>query len=470
MNETKKQSLTLEHIVIIGTIGLAPFLGNLDGSIVMVASPTLAKVFHTDPAGISAIIVSYLLVAAGFALIFGRLGDIIGPHKVFMTGFLVLTAGSFFCGISPGLEFLVASRVVQGLGSTMLFSTYCAIVATALPEDIRGRAFGFSSVLASVGLAVGAPLGGFIVKSASWHWLFLFNIPFGILGFFLSYKYLRIKTFVKKEQTSFDIPGAFLSFLCLITLVYALQQGQDRGWSSTLIILLFFISIISFIFFILREMKFSEPLVDLKLFKNLPMAFAVMAAFLTIVLLDGILFTFPYFLEIVKGLSSEKVGMVLMIIPGAILICSPAAGFLSDKKNPVIISLVSVIFMILSSILFFLFKKDISMLFIILTIIIFGVSFAFFFVSNITLVMSHAVKGKEGVLSAVLAVVNNVGAIMGVSFFQIVFSMGFTGNVTEIINIPAGEIMTGFHRAMTFAIVISIIIFLVSIFGGKKRR
>ncbi len=470
MNEqNEKKSLKLEHILIIATIGVAPFLGNLDGSIVMIACPVLEQVFHTDTSGVSMIIVSYLLVSASFALIFGRLGDMIRPEKIFVMGFVVLTVGSLLCGLAPSLNYLVAFRVIQALGSTMLFSTYCAVVATNLPEEMRGRAFGFVGVLGSIGFAVGAPAGGFILKYLSWHWLFLFNIPFGIAGLILSCRYLLGKRAPPEKNACFDIWGGILSLICLLSFIYALNQGQDIGWGAPSVLALFCLSIVCFFLFILREKSFSSPLVDITIFRNTRMSFAVMAALLVIVLLNGILFLFPYFLELVKGLSTEKAGLVLMALPVAVFIFSPAAGYYSDKKSPQLISFIATASILISCILFTTLRADTPVWFILLPFLLFGISLAFFTVSNITLVMSNAEEGRQGIISAILSVTNCVGALMGVSFFQIVFSGCIGRNAKELSTISPGSIMQGFHTAMLFAVLLCIPALIASILAMKRR-
>lgn len=469
MSEIQK-NLKIEHVLIIATIGLAPFLGNLDGSIVMIASPILEKVFHTDTSGVSMVMVVYLLISASFALIFGRLGDMIGSTKIFITGFAVLTIGSTLCGISPGLNYLVAFRIIQALGSTMLFSTYYAVVATSLPDEIKGRAFGFISVLGSIGFAVGAPIGGLILKYLSWHWLFLFNIPFGIAGFILSYKFLHGKQIPPQEKNvPFDIPGGFLSLICLMAFVYALNIGQDIGWSAPLTIASFVISLVCLFLFIIREKAFSTPLVDITIFKNLYLSLAVIAALIVIILLDGTLFLFPYFLELVKGFSTEKAGLVLMALPVAFFIFSPLAGYLSDKKSPQLIASVSTVFILITCIIFTLLKADTPVLLILLPFLLFGVSFAFFTISNVTLVMSQATPGKQGIISATLAVINSVGALMGVSFFQIIFSGNIGTNIKELHNVPDGMLMQGFHTAMIFAVILCIPALIASIIIRDKK-
>lgn len=469
MNNSEEEPLTLKHILIIATIGIAPFLGNLDGSIIMIACPTLEKVFSTNTAGVSMIIISYLLVTASCALIFGRLGDMKGPAYVFMAGFAVITIGSLLCGLSNSLHTLVAFRLIQAVGSAMLFSTYCAVVATSLPASMRGRAFGFVGVMGSIGFAVGAPLGGFFLKYLSWRWLFLFNIPFGIAGLVLSYTFLRSEKNVPKQATPFDIWGGLLSLTGLCAFVYALHTGQKTGWDTPYVLTLFGFASICFVLFIIREKNFSAPLVDITIFKNMYLSLAALAALLVIILLNGVLFLFPYFFELVKGLAPEEAGLILMALPIAVFVFCPLAGYLVDKKSPRWIASIAVVCILLACGFFTFIGIDTPIEYIVVLFVVFGISLAFFTISNMTLVMSNANEGKQGIISAILSVINSVGALMGVTFFQIVFSH-FAGSATQSIHLLSPEKVTaGFGNAMILAVVICVPALAASIFAKKKK-
>jgi MFS family permease len=468
---------------------MAPFLGNLDGSIVMIACPVLQRIFSTDTSGVSMIIISYLLVSAGFALIFGRLGDMKGPEKIFAAGFAVLAAGSFLGGMAPNLNSLVAFRVIQALGSTMLFSTYCAAVAIHVPEEMRGRAFGFVSVLGSIGFAVGAPAGGFILKYLSWHWLFLFNVPIGIAGFFLACRFLlpkgvrpndaqtndvqtndaRPNVAAAEKRAPFDIWGGLLSLLCMISFVVALNVGQDIGWGALPVIALFVVSVICFILFIVRERSISSPLVDITIFRNLYLSLAVASALIFIVLLNGILFLFPYFLQLVKGLSPEMAGLMMMALPAAVFIFCPVAGWLCDRKSPQLISSAATAVILLSCVLFTFLGAGTPIWLIVMPFMLFGIALAFFTTANMTQVMSQAEEGRQGIISAMLSVVNCTGALLGVSLFQIVFSGAIGFSVKELHALPAVTIAKGFHAGMVCAVVLCIPVLLTSVLSGRRK-
>ncbi|MBP7868049.1 MAG: MFS transporter [Acidobacteria bacterium] len=450
--------------LVVLAIGLAPFLGNLDGSIVMIATPTLARTFHADTADVSLVVVAYLLVMAGFSLIFGKLGDRVGTDRVFMAGYAVLTLGSVLCGLAPGLGALVAFRVVQAVGGTMLCATYCALIASNLPENVRGRAFGFTSVLSSVGFAIGAPVGGYILEASSWHWLFLLNVPFGLAGLFLSWKHLRRERPACPEKTPWDTRGAVLSLLALLSLVSALQLGQQSGWVAPLPLALFGVTLACAAAFVVRERTFPHPLVAPAIFRDAATGMAILSALLVLLILDGLLFVFPYYLEVVKGLASDRSGLVLMALPAAIFVFSPLAGYLSDKRSPRLITSLSGAGLFVGTSLFLFCDARTPLAYVVAAFAVFGVSFAFFLTANVTFIMGRAEPGVRGVLSGVLAVINNVGALLGVAVFQVVFALGAAGPAA-----PSVLAVRGFQRAALLAVALSVPILLNALFGRTKR-
>ena len=448
------------HILIIITVGIGLFLSNVDGSILFVAIPKLADLFHRGAGEVSGIILVYLITECSFSPTFGKLADIIGPEKVFTLGYIVFTLGSLLCAISPGLKFLIFFRLLQGFGGAMLLSTYCAVIAKYLPENIRGRAFGFVSLLAALGFAVGAPLGGILLKYMTWRWLFLVNIPFGILGIILALKILIKKTELKKEL-SFDLPGSILSFIWLSSLVYILNTGNTSGWLSKHIIIYSVISFIAFILFIIREKSCQYPLIDLTILKNFSLNFALLSALLVFINQVGLLFIFPFYFENIKLLATDTAGLLMMIFPLIIIFLSPVSGYLSDKNKPLHVAFISSICLALSSVLFYFFSPSTGLAFIIASFIIYGISLAMFLTSNVTVVMSYSTPEKEGVLSGLIALIGSLGAILGISLFEIIYTSKIFGKT----------IMEGYSNSVLFGISISFIasVFLFLIYFTDKK-
>ncbi|MBC8527584.1 MAG: MFS transporter [Candidatus Cloacimonetes bacterium] len=455
------------NLLTVITVSIAIFLTNMDISIVNIALPTLSKIYNVDTSEVSRVILMYLLSMVSFLLVCGKLSDIKGSERIFKYGFAVFTISSLLCSLAPNLHFLNIFRFAQGIGGAMLLATFGAIVVKYLPADKRGRAFGFIIVFGGVGYALGAPVGGLLIQYLSWRWIFLINIPIGIGAMFLANSVLNKKNPTTPLKNKFDILGALLSFVGLISFLYMLNSGKDAGWLSLKSVTLFFVSILCFILFIFQEKKFPSPIMDITVFRNKHLAFGLLTIIFAIMILGGMNFLFPFFFDFVRKLSPGQTGLLLMIFPLTTTLVSPVSGYFSDKKSPKLICCLAMIFLTISCILFFFFNIERTYYFIIFSFIIFGISVAMFSTSNTTLIMSHATAGNEGMLSASLSVFTKLGSAIGISFFEIIYSLKFTNKADFIVQ--TNKIVDGFRNAALFGVVVGILGVLAAIISKEKR-
>ena len=167
---------------VMAAVGMGTLLATIDGSIVNLALPTLSRVFDSTFAVVQWVVLAYLLTQATLTLGFGRLGDMIGKKPIFTSGFAVFTFGSVLAALSPTIGFLIAARVVQALGAAMIFALGFAITTEAFPPSERGKALGINGTTVSLGIMAGPILGGIILEATDWRWIFLVNLPIGIIG------------------------------------------------------------------------------------------------------------------------------------------------------------------------------------------------------------------------------------------------------------------------------------------------
>ena len=187
-NRNTKPGLNL----LIFSISLATFMAGLDGTIVNIALPTISEAFHVSSSTVSWVATAYLLVMAGCVLVFGKISDMIGFRKVFLSGFAIFTLGSFSCGLLPvitgGLFSLIGSRVLQAVGGAMITAIAPAMIAAYIPMKQKGKAMGIVMTLAALGTALGPTIGGVLTQYLSWHWIFFINVPVGIFAVLLGAK------------------------------------------------------------------------------------------------------------------------------------------------------------------------------------------------------------------------------------------------------------------------------------------
>ena len=451
-------------------ISIGVFLANLDGSIVNIALPTLLKEFNVGTSAVSFVVISYLLAMSCFLLLFGKLSDIKGPQKMFMAGFIIFLFASLLCTFSTGIYMLSLFRFIQGIGSSILASTFGVLILQYLSPKIRGRAFGLTAVAGGTGYAVGAPLGGLIIKYLSWKWIFYINIPLCILSILMAYIFLPEKKIKRSDDSGIDIISVVLSFFCLCSINIGMNRLNTEGWTSPFIIISFIIFISTLFLFIYRQTKIPCPLMDMNIFKNRGLSAGLIAAFLSGIILSGAIFLFPFYFEFVRNLNPAGTGMFLMIMPLLSTLFGPLAGYLSDRYSPRTVILYSTILMIISIIMISMFNSTVSSYYIIISFILFGTALAFFLTANISLVMGYAPPGKEGTTSALAGLNGSLSASTGISIFATVFSYYTAGPGGAGHAINPSDVIKAFHICFICFIFLAISIFVTTLVIKEKRR
>lgn len=310
------------RVLAIVCIGI--FMSTLDGSILNIANPSIAKNFVVSMQRVQWLVTSYMLVITATLLFFGKLGDRIGGQRIYTYGFLVFTVGSLLCAISPTLGFLTGARIFQGTGSSMMMATGLGITSNAFPPEERGRALGLTGGIVGVGNMTGPGLGGLILAKFSWSAIFLINLPIGLIGFLLAIKYLPVQP-KNTGNRKFDIPGTVLFALAatVIVLSFSIKKTPDL-WLLASSVLLFFV-------FYRVEKKGEQTLLDFDLFKIRRFTDGNIMALAAYSLQPFITFLMPFYLEGVLHYSTTKSGLVMSITPIAMAITAPLAGTLSDR-------------------------------------------------------------------------------------------------------------------------------------------
>ena len=302
-------------------LALSTFMASLDSTIVNISLPAIAESFKVPMNSVSWVAMSYLLVLSGFLLVMGKLGDMKGFRRVFIVGFAVFTIGSLLCALSQSIETLIGFRFIQGIGAAALEAIGPAMIAIYLPKEIRGKALGILATIVSLGIAAGPILGGFLTEYLSWHWIFLINVPIGIVAVIASMKFLPSdRDFINKDAR-FDAIGAVLFFFALVTFLWPVNEGLTLGWTNSAIIGSFVISFILWVLFILREPRCKDPLCDFALFRNRNFLAATLAAAIVMFAFSGTEYLLPFFFEGVMNYHPDFAGILLAIPAFALMFC-----------------------------------------------------------------------------------------------------------------------------------------------------
>ena len=452
------------------------FLATIDSSIVNVALPTLVNAFDTRFATVQWVVLSYLLTLATLLLSIGRWADIVGKKSIYLVGMLIFSLGSFLCGISMSIHWLIAFRVIQAIGGAMMISLGAGIITEAFPLEERGKALGIIGSIVSIGIITGPSLGGIIIDIISWNWIFFVNLPIGILGIVMVYRFIPSSK-MKKDQ-HFDFYGAATLFISLISFLLALTLGQRIGFSHALIILLFAIWALFFILFLLIEFRIDQPMVDMHLFQNHLFSLNLFTGFILFVCLGGTIILMPFYLQNVLGYPPRQVGLLLAVIPLAGGITSPLAGTLSDRYGTRPISTIGLMVVLIGVINLLSLDTDTESLEYIIRFLPVGLGIGIFQSPNNSAIMSAVPAEKLGIASSLLSLTRTLGQTSGiaalgafwVSQVSVYAGSDFEWGVTR--TDPAAQV-AGLHDAIWVVIIfisIAIVLSLRALIQERKSK
>lgn len=400
--------------IILFNVVLVTFMACLDSSIVNVALPKMSERLNVSMASIEWVVTSYLIVVSASILIFGRLGDIKGKTKVFKFGIIVFTFGSLMCGITSSLSFLVAARVLQAIGAAATMSANQGIITQVFPSTERGRALGISGTFVALGTMVGPPLGGFIVSAFSWEYIFLINVPIGIITFIMGLKILPSKG--KSLNEKLDLKGAILFVISVVLLFGAITQGQTTGYDNPLIITALVISVVSFVMFIYIEKRINDPLLQLSIFDNKLFSLSIFCGFISFIAISCTNIIQPFYLQDAQKLSASVTGILMAVYPLVLSFAAPVSGYLSDKIGSEFLTFLGLIFTSLGLFLLSTLTENSSILLLIIYVSIMSLGNGLFQSPNNSLIMSTVPKNKLGIAGSINALVRNLGMVFGISF------------------------------------------------------
>lgn len=392
---------------------LGSIMGPLDGSIVNTVLPDITEHFKTDISLMQWVPTVYLLTISCLILLYGRIGDMVGYKRVFLSGLGAFIATSVLCGVSQNVWMLIAFRAFQGLAAGMMMSVGYAIVTSAFPPQERGKAMGIYAISIAAGLGLGPTLGGVIADNFSWRYIFFINVPIGLAGLVLGGRV--IPRGGRKPGQYLDWPGALTALVFLFSLLLYANRGEDWGWLSMRgIILLVSTGVFGSTFFLI-ERKASQPMLNLDLFRNHLFTMANLSALLSFMALYAMIFLTPFFLVFVLGYSILKVGLVMIASPMATLVIAPLSGVLSDRIGSRWLTGLGML--IAASALFLLSELDASSgaLEVIWRLAILGTGTGMFQSPNNSAVMGSVPPMYLGISSGILAAMRNVGMVLGLA-------------------------------------------------------
>jgi EmrB/QacA subfamily drug resistance transporter len=429
-------------------VALATFMTYLDNNIVNVAIPDIQTDLHLSTAGIEWVVSSYILTFAGLLMVGGRLADVYGRRRLFLIGLTVFTVASLLAGLSGNIEMLIASRALQGIGAALLTPTTLAIIsATFTDTRARNTAVGVWSGVGALALAVGPLLGGVLTQHVSWEWIFIINVPVGIATLVLGG--WAIEESRDNESRRLDLPGLVLSAVALFALTYALIEGADRGWTSTLILGLFTVAALAGVAFVEVERRSKEPMVAMSLFSDRIFSGGLTALVMWAFGLFGIYFFTSLYLQSVLNFSPTKAGaafvpMALLMAGGAIVSEQVARAIGAHRSTAF-----GMFFMAAGIGSVSLLGKDASFLSLMPSFAMIGIG------GGMTIPLTATVLGtmpanQAGVASAVFNASREVAGLLGITVIGAILTARQTGSL-HAGHSATGSFLTGYRSGLIVA-------------------
>ncbi len=402
------------------TIGIGMFMGALDMSIINISLPTLMLQLKTEFVIVQWVIISYNLVMTSVMLGVARLGDMYDKKTLNIWGLILFTIGSLLCGFSPNVGWMIAFRIFQGLGAVILQALGMAIIVESVPPEERGSSIGILGGTSSIAFALGPAIGGIILGSIGWRWIFLFNVPFGIFAIWASFRFLP-KIPSREKNQEFDILGAVMMFVALGCFALGMTLGQDQGFRDNIVQGLLLIAFVGVAVFIYNEKKAAFPMVDLSLFKDITFCFNLIMGFIAFVTLSGF-FLMPFFLQFVKHYTPKQIGFIMMVTPVCVGIFSLISGNLSDRMGTWGLSIVGLFIMAAGCIEISTLTPETGVAGYLLKLVPMAVGLGTFSTPNNSAIMGAVPPERLGVASGLLSLTRSLAQTAGMPIMGTVFS------------------------------------------------
>jgi EmrB/QacA subfamily drug resistance transporter len=406
----------------------ALFMVGLDNTIVNVGLPAIGASLHTAVSGLQWTVAGYTIVLASLLMFSGAAADRIGRRTIFQVGLALFTMGSWLCSLAPSLSWLIAFRLLQGVGGSMLNPAALGIITNTFTKPAeRAKAIGMWDGVFGLSMALGPVTGGILIGSVGWRGIFWANIPVGLAAIALTALFVPESRAERGRRA--DPVGQVLVIVMLGALAYAIIQGPGYGWLSPNITGFFLLSMAALAALLVYEPRRDEPLVDFRLFRSVPFSSANVTAVCAIAATAGFLFLTTLYLQDVRGFSPVQTGLTILPMPVTMALCAPLSGRLLASRGPRVPLVVAGTALTLSSAALSQLSYTSSATFLIVTYGLFGVGVGMVSSAITNGFMSGLPKSQAGMASGMNSASRQLGTSLGVAIVGSVLAASLRGSM-----------------------------------------
>ncbi len=435
----------------LAAVSLAAFMTYLDNNIVNVAIPTIQRSLHLSVAGLEWVVSSYLLTLAGLLLVGGRLADVYGRRRLFLAGLALFTLSSLAAGLAGSGDVLIASRAIQGVGAALLMPATLAIIVATF-GDVRERtmAIGVWAAVGALALATGPVLGGLISQHFRWGWIFLINVPVGVITFAIALRNVG-ESRESSAARRLDLPGLVTSAVSLFALTYALIEGSVRGWTSPVILGAFALAAVAVAAFLAIESRSATPMVDLTMFRSREFSGGIGTMMIWAFGILGIYFFTSLYLQQTLGFSPVKAGLAFVPMALCVAVFATIAPRVQARAGAHRTVAFGMLLMVVGLVLFARLGLNVSYPALLPGFMLFGAGAGLMNVPLTNAVMEATPAVRAGIASALLNASREVAGLLGITVIGAVLSTRRSAALRSGAD-PAHAFLDGYHTGLLVTI------------------
>ncbi|HEY0638861.1 MAG TPA: DHA2 family efflux MFS transporter permease subunit [Pseudonocardiaceae bacterium] len=396
-------------------VGVGIMMVQLDGTVVVVANPAIAADLNAGLTSLQWVITGYLLVLAGLLIPAGTLSDKIGRKKAFLIGVSGFTVASLLCALANSIEFLIGARVLQGVFGALLIPSALAVIKAAFPPEKLAMAIGLFSGVTAISLAGGPILGGVMVENLSWPWVFLINLPIGVVSIVVAVIY--IKESRQERPQPLDVVGGLVLTFSIVSLVWGLTHTQEDGWASFNTIGFAVTGLVLLAVFIVIQQRRRFPMVPLELFRIRSLAVGCLLMIVTMFAFYAIIYYLNFFLQGTQGKSPLAAAVALLPLTLTFIVSAPLGGWATDKfgvKGSLVFGAVCIA---ATSLLLLRLEVESGGLTVGPPLVLAGIGIGFMMVAATQAIVGSAPVDKAGTASGMQQSLSQLGSLLGTAVF-----------------------------------------------------